>query len=97
MREIVFSVERPCRHQLIARAEEGNRSIDAEAASSLDLHRQVRQALEASLGSRHRECRILLVKHYPGLESLRCTYWPCLESGGGGRFRPERCPSPASP
>jgi hypothetical protein len=81
MREIVFTVERPCRHQLIARAEEGNRSIDAEASSSIDLHRQARQALKVSFGARHSECRILLVKQYPGLESLRCTYWPCLEIG----------------
>jgi hypothetical protein len=81
MREIVFTVERPCRHQLIARAEEGNSSIDAEASSSIDLHRQARQALKMSLGARHSECRILLVKVYPGLESLRCTYWPCLEIG----------------
>ena len=81
MREIVFTVERPCRHQLIARAEEGNSSIDAEASSSIDLHRRAREALKVSLGARHSECRILLVKIYPGLESLRCTYWPCLEIG----------------
>ena len=81
MREIVFTVERPCRHQLIARAENGTGSIDAEASSSLDLHRQARQALKVSFGARHSECRILLVKIYPGLESLRCTYWPCLEIG----------------
>lgn len=81
MREIVFTVERPCRHELIARAEEGNRSIDAKASSSLDLHRCAREALKVSLGARHTECRILLVKHYSGLESLRCTYWPFLEIG----------------
>jgi hypothetical protein len=81
MREIVFNVERPCHHQLIARVEEGNRSIDAEASSSLDLLRRAREALKNSLGASHSDCRILLEKRYPGLESLRCTFWPFLEIG----------------
>jgi len=78
MREIIFTVRRPCLSHLTARAEEGNHSIDAQASSSLDLHRQAREALKESLGEKHSECRIRLVQRYPDLHRLRCNYWPTL-------------------
>lgn len=80
MRQIVFAVERHSHHQFIARAEAGNRSIKAAATSSIDLHRRARDAVRVCLGSSHSECRILLEKRYPGLESLCCTFWPFLDA-----------------